>query len=287
MGYDFMLLSDDNAASPVLDAAARRGLAVLQECFWSFLAEHYPRVARRDIEMLTAQHFFGIVPLHGDHPERQVRYIRAAAALLRRQAQLGVLWAVCGPSGAGKDTLVAGARACCGANFVFGRKHVTGRVAEKCSPLECPVSPEVFRARAAAGGWLLSWEKNGHSYGFRSTLSEDLALGRNVVLIVSRGELDRLRQRFGACVRVLSILADPEVTRSRILERQRSGGCDGAPDRTEERVRQAKALGAPEGTYTSARPLPLSATPLSLHCAPLCVLPCMGTGPHQDLGVRA
>lgn len=43
--------------------------------------KNYPQTAERDIRLLTAAHFFSIVPLHEER-EHQERYLRASESML-------------------------------------------------------------------------------------------------------------------------------------------------------------------------------------------------------------
>ena len=72
------------------------------------------------------------------------------------QPMAGTLFLVLGPSGAGKDTLLDGARAAiegsAGAEHtVFAKRWIT-RAPEKCSELEMPVSHEEMDAYTTALG---------------------------------------------------------------------------------------------------------------------------------------
>lgn len=76
-GYDFIILGA---------AAAERDyelLEQLRDTFRDFVGEHYPQVSMSDVEMLTASHYFGIVPLH-TNKQHQLAYLQTCAALLSR-----------------------------------------------------------------------------------------------------------------------------------------------------------------------------------------------------------
>ena len=78
-------------------------------------------------------------------------------------------------SGAGKDTLLLGAREelteADGVEFL--RRHIT-RDASKVTELEVAVSPEDFAARKSAGDYALTWHAHGTDYGI---LAADLERG--------------------------------------------------------------------------------------------------------------
>ena len=56
-------------------------LEELRHAFRRFVSEHYPAVRMADITRLTAQHYFGIVPLH-QNQQHQLAYLQTCAALL-------------------------------------------------------------------------------------------------------------------------------------------------------------------------------------------------------------
>lgn len=101
-------------------------------------------------------------------------------------AAVGRLVLVFGPSGSGKDSVLAAAaghRAA--ADLVFCRREIT-RPAAAGGEAHVPVSLPVFSARRAAGAYLLAWEANGHGYGIPATCAGALDAGRVVVASVSR-----------------------------------------------------------------------------------------------------
>ena len=77
----------------------------------------------------------------------------------------GRLVLVVGPSGAGKDTLIAAGRAALGEDprFVFPRRVVTRPAVAALEDHES-VSPEAFAAARQAGAFALDWEAHGLCY---------------------------------------------------------------------------------------------------------------------------
>lgn len=131
-----------------------------------------------------------------------------------------MLVAVVGPSGAGKDTLMEGARAALAADarLRFVRRAVT-RPAGAGGEDHEPLDREAFLARRGAGGFALWWEAHGLLYGIPRDIEADLAAGRAVVANLSRGVLAEAAARH--ILRVLEITAPPEVLAARLAARGR------------------------------------------------------------------
>ena len=133
----------------------------------------------------------------------------------------GALIAIGGPSGVGKDTLIAHARARFAADprIHFVRRIVT-RPAEAGGEDHLAVSPEEFGRMAAAGAFAVSWHAHGLGYGLPASLDSAIGAGRVVVANVSRTMLPLLRRRYARVVPVC-VTAGPDTLRRRLAARGR------------------------------------------------------------------
>jgi ribose 1,5-bisphosphokinase len=138
----------------------------------------------------------------------------------------GRLVLVVGPSGVGKDTLIAYCRSRLGTadGVVFPRRAITRPSGDDTEDHEV-VSEEEFRRREAAGGFALHWRAHGLSYGVPAAVADDIAAGRTVVVNVSRSIIDAARQRF-ADIRVVHVTAAPDILARRLQSRGRESAVD-------------------------------------------------------------
>ena len=122
----------------------------------------------------------------------------------------GRVFAVVGPSGAGKDTLLAGAVAINPA-LHWARRVITRPQVAGDEPFE-GVFPHEFDTLSQAGAFALEWPAHGLRYGIRGTEFDGLAKGCDVVFNGSRAALPLALQRLSAPSKVL---AERLVARSR------------------------------------------------------------------------
>jgi ribose 1,5-bisphosphokinase len=148
----------------------------------------------------------------------------------------GWLILVVGPSGAGKDTLIAHARERCRAeaNIVFPRRMVT-RPASSAED-HATVSAEAFEAMAAAGGFALWWRAHDLSYGVPRSIDDDIRTGRTIVCNVSRTIIAPARARYARVAAVL-ITAPADLLAARLAQRSRERA-----DSVADRLRRGNAL---------------------------------------------
>jgi ribose 1,5-bisphosphokinase len=151
----------------------------------------------------------------------------------------GALVVVVGPSGAGKDTLIAMARALCAQDsqidprIVFPRRIVTRppSVAEDHES----VSPSDFDAAIGRGAYAFWWEAHGLKYALSAAIDTELRAGKTVVCNVSRAVVSVLRGRYAA-VTVVLVTAPKDVLQARLAARGRES------DVTQRLDRAAPAL---------------------------------------------
>jgi ribose 1,5-bisphosphokinase len=133
----------------------------------------------------------------------------------------GTLALVVGPSGAGKDTLIAAARRALqeDGRFVFPRRVVT-RVAMDAIEDHDSLPRETFEIRRRQGAYALSWEAHGLCYGVPATIDEGIAAGRVVVCNVSRRAIAAASGRYRRCL-VMLVTADAQLREQRLVGRGR------------------------------------------------------------------
>jgi phosphonate metabolism protein PhnN/1,5-bisphosphokinase (PRPP-forming) len=141
-------------------------------------------------------------------------------------ATIGTLVLVVGPSGAGKDSIIAGAASQLHGDlrFVFARRAIT-RPREAGGESHLALSPFAFDAARSRGGFLLHWRAHGLDYGIPATLAADRAAGRIVVANASRTMVELARMRL-APVRIVQVLSARAVLAARLAQRRRESAAD-------------------------------------------------------------
>ena len=130
----------------------------------------------------------------------------------------GRLFVVLGPSGAGKDTLIAGAVAR-RPELLWARRVVTRPEAAGGEPYE-GVSREEFERRRSAGLFAVWWEAHGLLYGAPATIGDEMEAGRDVILNGSRGAVGQARMVFPH-LKVIYVTAPEAVLARRLAARGR------------------------------------------------------------------
>ena len=167
-------------------------------------------------------------------------------ALMKLQTGLlgpGRLVLVVGPSGAGKDTLINGARLECedDATVIFPRRVVT-RPPSVYEDHET-VDLETFNRRLADRKFALWWDAHGHRYGVPISIDDDIRSGRTVICNISRTVVDVARRQY-AHVAVVLITAPQHILEARLATRERQS--DGDLAGRIARSAQVKETGQPD-----------------------------------------
>ena len=152
----------------------------------------------------------------------------------------GPLVLVVGPSGAGKDSLIDGARRELGSDpgYHFVRRVVTrAAMGEDHDTLDLAAFEEAERA----GAFLLSWRAHGLAYGLPIAAQDHRARGAVAVANASRAAIPEARRHLTPLT-IIAVTAPPEVLAARIAGRGRE---DEAAAR--ERLRGA-AVALPTGS---------------------------------------
>lgn len=149
----------------------------------------------------------------------------------------GRLFAIVGPSGVGKDTLIAGAVAGL-PGLARARRSITRPPAES-EDFES-LSEEAFHTALAGGEFALFWPAHGLFYGIRKAEFAPLARGQDVIFNGSRQALAAAKATF-ADLRVIEITVSSQVLATRLAARGRESEAEIAA-----RLSRA-ALPLPEG----------------------------------------
>lgn len=151
---------------------------------------------------------------------------------------------VVGPSGGGKDTLIALAKKACRGDpsIVFPRRIVTreASAAEDHDSLD----DDAFDRAASAGGFAVCWQAHGLKYAIPGSAVDDIRAGRTVVCNVSRGVVAEVRARY-ANVDVVLVTAPTEILAARLASRARAS--DGP---LEQRIKRSDAYPGFRADYT-------------------------------------
>ncbi len=153
-------------------------------------------------------------------------HFAAAAERLSDSWRRGRLILVVGPSGAGKDSLLAAAKERLGpdSGFHFPRRSIT-RPSDALREDHESLTPEAFEARRAADGFCLSWQAHGLSYGIPAEALTWLERGEAVVVNVSRTLVQAATRRFPR-VEVIHVTADPATIARRLADRDGAAAAD-------------------------------------------------------------
>jgi ribose 1,5-bisphosphokinase len=181
----------------------------------------------------------------------------------------GRLIAVVGPSGVGKDSVLAGI-ADAAPHLRRVRRAVTRPETSGGEPHEAMTQAD-FESAAARGAFCLHWAAHGLLYGIPSDVARDLAAGRDVIANLSRAALPEAGLIFPRLI-VLNLTARPETLAARLAGR----GREDAKAIARRLDRAAEPLPGGFDTITIANDGPLTETvaralaALDIKAAPAC-----------------
>lgn len=137
----------------------------------------------------------------------------------------GALALVVGPSGAGKDTLLAAAQSLLAHDrrIVFPRRAVTR--ASSVFENNVAVAREEFDRAVASGAYALSWRAHDHGYGIARAIDDEIRQGRVVVVNASRTIISEAQRKY-LRVAVVLITAPADVLAQRLATRGRPSDGD-------------------------------------------------------------
>lgn len=151
----------------------------------------------------------------------------------------GVFIPVIGPSGAGKDSLIAHARQHLDSRpgFLFARRIVT-RPSSPDAEDHDTLGSAAFAEAEATGAFALTWRSHGLAYGIPASIDGTIQDGGVVVANVSRGVVAAIRQRYRNTLPVL-ITVSRDVLAARLATRGRE-----TADEIASRIRRNDEYGA-------------------------------------------
>lgn len=155
----------------------------------------------------------------------------------------GRLFYVMGPSGAGKDTLMAFAReSLCEAPVIFAHRYIT-RPIELHGENHIHLSEAEFANRLQRGCFKFHWNSHGWLYGLGTEVDTWLNQGLNVVMNGSRGYFEQACQLHPHLVAVL-VTASESTLRERLMARGRESAAE-----IEERISRASEFESLAATH--------------------------------------
>ena len=144
---------------------------------------------------------------------------------------VGRVFAVVGPSGVGKDSLMAAVLAA-QPDLHLVRRVITRRADAGGEDFE-PVTAQEFDRRLAQGDFFLHWQAHGLKYGIPVSELAAAQRGRDVMFNASRAVLEEAAQKIPGMT-VLHVTADAEVLAKRLAGRGRE-----TPEDIDQRLARA------------------------------------------------
>jgi ribose 1,5-bisphosphokinase len=142
--------------------------------------------------------------------------------------------AVVGPSGVGKDSVMA-AMAAAEPRVQLARRFIT-RPSDAGGEAFDAIDVAGFKTKRDNEDFALWWPAHGLYYGIPIEVDALLAAGQDVVANLSRGVLEQAMDRFDTLM-VIALTAQPDILKARLEHRNREDGAD-----ISRRLRRAEYL---------------------------------------------
>ncbi len=136
-------------------------------------------------------------------------------------SQPGVLFAVVGKSGVGKDTIIEAARQRLANDkkFHFPKRIIT-RKSDAGGEDHIEISEADFKQESEQGAYSLSWQAHGLYYGIPVEIETRLQSGQSIIVNISRRAVPQAKLKFPH-FEVIEITASPATIRQRLNQRGR------------------------------------------------------------------
>ncbi|KIN71022.1 Phosphonate metabolism protein/1,5-bisphosphokinase (PRPP-forming) PhnN [Sulfitobacter guttiformis KCTC 32187] len=126
--------------------------------------------------------------------------------------------AIVGPSGVGKDSVMAGMTEA-DPRLLVVRRVITREADAGGEDFES-ITPDMFRKHEAAGQFALSWGAHGLQYGVPASVHDQIRGGHDVLVNLSRGILEEANRCFPR-LQVIALTANPDILAARLAARAR------------------------------------------------------------------
>ncbi|MEQ4454050.1 MULTISPECIES: ribose 1,5-bisphosphokinase [Kosakonia] len=135
-----------------------------------------------------------------------------------------LIWLM-GPSGAGKDSLLAALRQREHPQLLVAHRYIT-RPASAGSENHIALSEKEFFTRAEQHLFTLSWHANDFYYGIGAEIDLWLNAGFDVVVNGSRGHLQQAQTQYGDTLMPVYVQVSPGILRQRLEKRGRESAAE-------------------------------------------------------------
>ncbi len=141
-------------------------------------------------------------------------------AALKTDNQTGLLVAVVGPSGSGKDSLINAAREHLKKyeKIIFPKRLITRQ--DQVGEDHIPISIEEFKALELQNAFFISWDAHNLHYAISLDVKESLEAGSTIILNLSRRTIGQVKENWPNTI-VVNIKVDKEILLERLISRGR------------------------------------------------------------------